>query len=102
MTLRRSTTRPTKSRANWTSAKTALSNIVGSHPYFVAAAASAVAMAASAFVNERLAAAAERRPSQIRASAAESALMIPGAFAAHMHYTELKMPVVIVAGRKIV
>lgn len=38
------------------------------------------------------------RPSQIRASAAESALMVPGAFAAHGHYGELKMPVVILAG----
>jgi pimeloyl-ACP methyl ester carboxylesterase len=38
------------------------------------------------------------RPSQIRASAAESALMIPGAFAGSGHYAELKMPVVIVAG----
>ena len=61
MTLRRSSTRPAKSRSNWTSAKTAVSSIVSSHPYFVATAASAVAMAASAFVNERLAAAAERR-----------------------------------------
>jgi pimeloyl-ACP methyl ester carboxylesterase len=40
------------------------------------------------------------RPSQIRASAAESALMIPGAFAAHGRYGELKMPVVIVAGEE--
>jgi pimeloyl-ACP methyl ester carboxylesterase len=38
------------------------------------------------------------RPDQIRASAAESALMIPGAFAMHERYGELKMPVVIVAG----
>ena len=38
------------------------------------------------------------RPSQIRASAAESALMIPGAFAARGRYGDLKMPVVIVAG----
>jgi pimeloyl-ACP methyl ester carboxylesterase len=38
------------------------------------------------------------RPSQIRASAAESALLIPAAFAAREHYSELKMPVVIVAG----
>ena len=38
------------------------------------------------------------RPSQIRASAAESALMIPGAFAARERYSEMKMPVVIVAG----
>ena len=40
------------------------------------------------------------RPSQIRASAAESALMIPGAFAACGHYAELKMPVVILAGEE--
>ena len=40
------------------------------------------------------------RPSQIRASAAESALMIPGAFGARGHYTELKMPVVILAGEE--
>jgi pimeloyl-ACP methyl ester carboxylesterase len=40
------------------------------------------------------------RPSQIRASAAESALMIPGAFAARGHYAELKMPVVIIAGEE--
>jgi pimeloyl-ACP methyl ester carboxylesterase len=40
------------------------------------------------------------RPSQIRASAAESALMIPDAMAASAHYTELKMPVVIVAGEE--
>jgi pimeloyl-ACP methyl ester carboxylesterase len=38
------------------------------------------------------------RPSQIRASAAESALMIPDAFAARAHYADMKMPVVIVAG----
>jgi pimeloyl-ACP methyl ester carboxylesterase len=40
------------------------------------------------------------RPSQIRASAAESALMISGAFAARGHYTELKMPIVILAGEE--
>jgi pimeloyl-ACP methyl ester carboxylesterase len=40
------------------------------------------------------------RPSQIRASAAESGLMIPGAFAARGRYAELKMPVVIVAGEE--
>jgi pimeloyl-ACP methyl ester carboxylesterase len=40
------------------------------------------------------------RPSQIRASAAESALMIPGAFAARARYAELAMPVVIVAGEE--
>jgi pimeloyl-ACP methyl ester carboxylesterase len=38
------------------------------------------------------------RPSQIRASAAESALMIPGAFAVREGYGDLKMPVVIIAG----
>ena len=38
------------------------------------------------------------RPSQIRASAAESALMIPGAFALREGYGDLKMPVVIIAG----
>jgi pimeloyl-ACP methyl ester carboxylesterase len=38
------------------------------------------------------------RPSQIRASAAESALMIPDAFYFRDEYTDLKMPVVIVAG----
>ena len=38
------------------------------------------------------------RPSQIRASAAESALMIPGAVAAQTRYPDLKMPVAIVAG----
>lgn len=39
------------------------------------------------------------RPSQIRASAAESAMMIPDAFAARTHYSELKMPMVIIAGQ---
>ena len=38
------------------------------------------------------------RPSQIRASAADSALMIPGAFRYRDQYVNLKMPVVIVAG----
>lgn len=38
------------------------------------------------------------RPSQIHASAAESALMIPAAFAARGEYGNLKMPVVIIAG----
>jgi pimeloyl-ACP methyl ester carboxylesterase len=38
------------------------------------------------------------RPSQIRASAAESALMIPDAFYFCNEYANLKMPVVIVAG----
>ena len=40
------------------------------------------------------------RPSQIRASAAESALMIPGAFKRRNRYAELKMPVVIIAGEQ--
>jgi pimeloyl-ACP methyl ester carboxylesterase len=40
------------------------------------------------------------RPSQIRASAAESALMVPDAFASQKHYANLKMPVVIVAGEE--
>jgi pimeloyl-ACP methyl ester carboxylesterase len=38
------------------------------------------------------------RPSQIRASAAEAALMIPDAFAARDTYRGLKMPVAIIAG----
>jgi pimeloyl-ACP methyl ester carboxylesterase len=38
------------------------------------------------------------RPSQIRASAAESALIIPDAFHFRDKYANLKMPVVIVAG----
>jgi pimeloyl-ACP methyl ester carboxylesterase len=38
------------------------------------------------------------RPSQIRAGAAESALMIPDAFTAREHYRSLDMPVIIVAG----
>lgn len=38
------------------------------------------------------------RPSQIRAGAAEAALMIPGAFALLDRYKDLKMPVVIIAG----
>jgi pimeloyl-ACP methyl ester carboxylesterase len=38
------------------------------------------------------------RPSQIRAAAAESALMIPDAFALRGDYATLKMPVVIIAG----
>ena len=40
------------------------------------------------------------RPSQIRASAAETALMIPDAFAFSKCYADLKMPVVIVAGQE--
>jgi pimeloyl-ACP methyl ester carboxylesterase len=38
------------------------------------------------------------RPSQIRASAAETALMVPDAFAQRHRYADLKMPVVIIAG----
>jgi pimeloyl-ACP methyl ester carboxylesterase len=38
------------------------------------------------------------RPSQLRASAAESALMIPAAFASHEDYKALTMPVAIIAG----
>jgi pimeloyl-ACP methyl ester carboxylesterase len=38
------------------------------------------------------------RPSQIRASAAETGLMIPDAFAQRERYADLKMPVAIVAG----
>ncbi len=38
------------------------------------------------------------RPSQIRATAAESALMIPGALAVRGAHPDLKMPVVIIAG----
>ena len=40
------------------------------------------------------------RPSQIRASAAEAAMMIPDAFRTRHQYADLKMPVVIVAGDK--
>jgi pimeloyl-ACP methyl ester carboxylesterase len=38
------------------------------------------------------------RPSQIRASAAEAALMIPAAFATSKSYEELAMPTIIIAG----
>lgn len=38
------------------------------------------------------------RPSQIRASAAEAALMIPAAFYSSKSYNELTLPVIIVAG----
>jgi pimeloyl-ACP methyl ester carboxylesterase len=38
------------------------------------------------------------RPSQMRASAAESALMIPEAFHFKDNYPELQMPVIIIAG----
>jgi pimeloyl-ACP methyl ester carboxylesterase len=40
------------------------------------------------------------RPSQIRASAAEAALMIPNAIGACERYGDLKMPVVIIAGEE--
>jgi pimeloyl-ACP methyl ester carboxylesterase len=40
------------------------------------------------------------RPSQIRASAAEAALMIPDAFEMRHRYADLKMPVVIIAGEQ--
>jgi len=40
------------------------------------------------------------RPSQIRASAAETALMIPDAFASCKDYASMKMPVVIIAGEQ--
>jgi pimeloyl-ACP methyl ester carboxylesterase len=40
------------------------------------------------------------RPAQIRASAAESALMIPDAFAWRQRYPALKMPVSIIAGEE--
>jgi pimeloyl-ACP methyl ester carboxylesterase len=40
------------------------------------------------------------RPSQIRASAAESALMIPEAFKFRNRYADFKMPVVIIAGEQ--
>jgi pimeloyl-ACP methyl ester carboxylesterase len=38
------------------------------------------------------------RPSQIRASAAETALMVPAAFASSKSYDELAMPMIIIAG----
>jgi pimeloyl-ACP methyl ester carboxylesterase len=40
------------------------------------------------------------RPSQLRSGAAEAALMIPDAFAAHHEYAKLRMPVVIIAGER--
>jgi pimeloyl-ACP methyl ester carboxylesterase len=40
------------------------------------------------------------RPSQVRAAAAESALMIPAAYSSSARYGELKMPLVIVAGEE--
>jgi pimeloyl-ACP methyl ester carboxylesterase len=39
------------------------------------------------------------RPSQIRASAAEAVLMVPDAIAARGRYSELSMPIALVAGR---
>ena len=41
----------------------------------------------------------EMRPSQIRAGAAEAALMIPGAAGLARHFSELSLPVAIMAGR---
>ena len=38
------------------------------------------------------------RPSQIRATSVDGALMIPGALRLRRHYDELSMPVVIMAG----
>jgi len=40
------------------------------------------------------------RPSQVRAAAAESALMVPAAYSSSERYGELKMPLVIVAGEE--
>jgi len=40
------------------------------------------------------------RPSQLRASAAETALMIPSAVALSKRYAELKVPVIVVAGTR--
>jgi pimeloyl-ACP methyl ester carboxylesterase len=40
------------------------------------------------------------RPSQLRAAAAESALMVPDALMSRGHYGELKMPVAIIAGEQ--
>jgi pimeloyl-ACP methyl ester carboxylesterase len=40
------------------------------------------------------------RPSQIRASAAESALLIPNAYATCRRYKELAIPVIIIAGEE--
>jgi pimeloyl-ACP methyl ester carboxylesterase len=40
------------------------------------------------------------RPSQVRANAAESALMIPGAFALRREYGNLRVPVIIIAGEE--
>jgi pimeloyl-ACP methyl ester carboxylesterase len=40
------------------------------------------------------------RPSQVRASAAEAALMIPSAAQLKQHYTRLQLPVLIIAGEE--
>jgi pimeloyl-ACP methyl ester carboxylesterase len=40
------------------------------------------------------------RPSQLRAAAAESTLMIPDAMMSHGRYDQLKMPVTIIAGEQ--
>jgi pimeloyl-ACP methyl ester carboxylesterase len=40
------------------------------------------------------------RPSQLRASAAETAMMVPAAMSLARHYPDLKVPVVIMAGTK--
>lgn len=46
----------------------------------------------------RFPAAMARRPGQLRATAAETALMVPGAASLVRRYKDLRMPVVIVAG----
>jgi pimeloyl-ACP methyl ester carboxylesterase len=40
------------------------------------------------------------RPSQIRASAAETALMVPAAFSSAKTYADLAMPIIIIAGEE--
>ncbi|MFK4505509.1 alpha/beta hydrolase [Bradyrhizobium daqingense] len=40
------------------------------------------------------------RPGQMRASAAEAALMVPGAFSAAKTYSELEMPTIIISGEE--
>jgi pimeloyl-ACP methyl ester carboxylesterase len=40
------------------------------------------------------------RPSQIRASAAETALMVPAAFSSAKTYDEFAMPIIIIAGEE--
>jgi pimeloyl-ACP methyl ester carboxylesterase len=40
------------------------------------------------------------RPSQLRASAAESAMMVPAAMSLAKHYPDLKVPAVVIAGTK--